>query len=167
MRYLLFSFLVISVSFWACGGSSMSKEEVSEILTENPWRWDVQAITDSMNKLTLAESEYRAIMGILKRMETGVFEFKKDGSMTLMALGESRSGTWELTDPTTLMMNLPSIRAVPNKIVAIERGRFMIGAEKSKGELFPKILVPATPSGSTTPPAPQDTTATAPADSIK
>jgi len=157
MRYLLLSIIVV-VSLWACGngGSALSKQEVSDILTQNPWRWDVQAIRDSMNKLTLGQGEFDVIMAALKRMETGVFEFEKDGKLTLTINGEPRVGTWSLSGSTTLMMELPNIVNLPNEIVAIEPGKFMLGVNKDQGMLFPKIFVAMEP-GSTIRP---DTTGT-------
>lgn len=156
MRYLLLSIILV-VNLWACGNDGKSKQEVSDILTQNPWRWDVQAIRDSMNKLTLGQSEFDVIMAALQRMETGVFEFEKDGTLTLTIKGEPRVGKWSLSDPTTLIMELPNIVNTPNKIVAIEPGRFVLGSNKTQGMFFPKIFVAMDP-GSTIRP---DTTGTA------
>jgi len=154
MKYLFISMLV-AVGFWACNGDgSMNKQEVSDILTKNAWRWDVQAIRDSMNKQTLGQAEFDVILAAVKRMETGVFEFAKDGALTLTINGEPRVGTWELTDPTTLIMKLPNVVNTPNKIVAIEPGRFMLGSDKTQGMFFPKIFV-ALEAGSVI--APRDT----------
>ncbi len=142
MRYLFFSVVVV-VSIWACGGGALSKQEVSDILTKNAWRWDVQAIRDSMSKLTLGQAEFDVIMASLKRMESGVFEFGKDGTLTMTVKGEPRVGTWSIaSNGTTLTMNLPNVAVVPNEIVAIEPGRFMLGTNKEQGILFPKIFVP-------------------------
>ncbi len=155
MRYLLLSIIVV-VNLWACGNDGSSKQEVTDILTKNAWRWDVQAIRDSMNKLTLGQSEFDVIMAALKRMETGVFEFGKDGTLTLTIQGEPRVGKWSLSDATTLIMELPNVVNTPNKIVSIEPGRFMLGSDKTQGMFFPKIFV-AMEAGSTIRP---DTTGT-------
>lgn len=162
MRYVFFS-IIVAVGIWACGGGS-SKQEVSDILTSNPWRWDVQAIKDSMNKLTLSQAEFDVIMASLKRMETGVFEFGKDGKLTLTIKGKPRVGTWSLTGTKTLFMELPNVAAIPNEISFIEPGKFILAADKSAGVLFPKILVPMEP-GSTF--MPMDTTKTTPPDTMK
>jgi|GEM_PF-2567462 hypothetical protein len=163
MRYLFFSILV-AVSFWACSGDGLSKQEVADILTENPWRWDVQAIKDTMDKRSLSEQDYNIIMSTLRRMETGVFEFKKDGTMTLFAMDETRAGTWELANATTLTMTLPGISVVPSKIIKMERGWFMLGEDKTRGVLFPKILVPA---GVPSTPTPKDNIPATPTDTTK
>ncbi|NUO02218.1 MAG: hypothetical protein HUU01_16565 [Saprospiraceae bacterium] len=141
MRYLFFS-LLVAVGIWSCGGGAAGKQEVTDILTGNAWRWDVQAIKDSMNKLTLGQAEFDVIMASLKRMESGVFEFGKDGKLTLTIKGEPRVGTWSLKGNTTLLMELPNIATIPNEISFIEPGRFMLAANKEGGILFPKIFVP-------------------------
>ncbi len=139
--------MLVAVSIWACGGVGGSKQEVADVLTgHEAWRWDVQAIRDSMNKLTLGQSEFDVIMASLKRMESGVFEFKKDGQLILTIMGEPREGTWALgSNGKTITMTLPNVAVVPNDIVEISADRFMLGADKPNGVLFPKIFVPMEP----------------------
>jgi len=149
--------MIVAVGIWACSGSSTSNQEASDILTQNAWRWDVQAIRDSMNKLTLSQAEFDVIMASLKRMESGVFEFGKDGKLTLTIQGEPRVGTWSLKGATTLLMELPNVASIPNEIVLIEPGKFVLAGDKKQGILFPKIFTPME-AGSTM--MPQDTTAT-------
>jgi len=155
MRYLLFS-IIVAASLCACG---TDKEEAGNILTQNAWRWDVQAIKDSISHMQLAQSEYDVIMASLKRMETGVFEFRKDKSMSLTIQGEERVGTWELkSGGKVLAMALPNIAIVDNVITSIEPGRFVLAADKPQGILFAKIFVPMEKSNVPPKVEPADTT---------
>jgi hypothetical protein len=112
------SFLMLFLVFAGC--NKLSDEEM---VTDHPWTWK-EMTTTSDNETLLS---FIALTNAL--MTNATFEFSANGTYTLTALNNTESGTWQMIDDDTFMMDTDEMT-----IVKLTKDDFIVRSDETDSE---------------------------------
>jgi hypothetical protein len=134
MRYLLF--FTLSISLFSCSNSQ------EKILMSTPWKFDVEATKDILNKETASEGQYNFMMSVMARLQDATLEFKDD-NVFVTKIGEKEElGYWDIKGK---QMNMVVTKAAvsPYEIIEFSPDRIVLRPATEHQLSFTRVLVPA------------------------
>ena len=137
MRKFYF-FALLMAALFAC----TQNEQARETLTGS-WRYDTQAILDSLRVRQPSETELAMVEGAMTIYKDAVFKFKEDGSLIVVTNGIEQTGTWEMSSSgRQLTINL-SGQGQPNDIMELSEQRLVLAPLPEAGVFYTRIFIPA------------------------
>ncbi|GJM34037.1 MAG: hypothetical protein DHS20C18_30380 [Saprospiraceae bacterium] len=170
MRSLI---LLIGLAFmFACGGSGTGGSIASgdlikkrDILTSQEWRMAVEAILPMQDSLQLEGTEKNIFTNSLKQLQFATFSFYPDSNLSVnLNNGKDLIGGRWMFDNSgrELFLSFTMANPVPHPIEFLSKDSIVLGMNRDRGIIFPKIFVPLSENmgkkAETVQPAAEDTT---------
>ncbi len=134
MRYLLF--FTLAFALFSCSNSRES------ILMSTPWKFDVEATKEIMNKETASEGQYNFMISVMTRLQDATLEFKDD-DVFITTIGEKKeTGYWDIKGDKMNMV-VTKAAATPYDILEFSPDRIVLRPATEHQLSFTRVLVPA------------------------
>jgi len=134
MRYLLF--FTLAFALFSCSNSRES------ILMSTPWKFDVEATKEIMNKETASEGQYNFMISVMTRLQDATLEFKEDNVFVTKIGDKEELGYWDVKGN---QMNMVVTKAAvsPYEIIEFTPDRIVLRPATEHQLSFTRVLVPA------------------------
>ena len=97
--------------------SACSDKEPSSQSLVGSWRYDTEAILDSVRVQNRSESEMAMVQGAMSIYQDAIFNFQEEGELSVVTNGIKQSGTWAFSaNGKQLTINL-SGQGQPNEVL--------------------------------------------------
>ena len=138
MRIFAFIALLLLLLSASCTDNEHSRETLI-----GSWRYDTEAILDSLRIQEPTENELAMVQGAMTIYKDAVFDFKEDGALIVVTNGIEQSGTWEMSSNGKQMTINLSGQGQPNDILELTHERLMLAPIPEAGVFYKRIFVPA------------------------
>lgn len=143
--------LLICVATFAagsCGGSASTNKAVeqrTQVITSHPWVYDMEEISARTSFDSLTTQERNMVLGVMNNLQGAIFGFRPDSSFTIViGPGDTIFGHWSFNqDATEIMMQPTPVKVQFQPIEEFGEDKIVLGIDRSRGFIFPRVLVPA------------------------